>query len=56
MTVRPAVAPGGTERTAETDHRGLRALTDLVADAGGRLVVDSANGTGTRVHLEVPLR
>jgi two-component system, NarL family, sensor kinase len=42
-------------RTAEAGHVGLRALTDLIADTGGRLVVDAANGTGTRVHVEVPL-
>lgn len=35
-------------------HRyGLRGLTSLVEDAGGRLVVRSAPGDGTVVHLEV---
>ena len=29
---------------------------DLIADTGGRLVVDAANGSGTRVHVEVPLQ
>jgi signal transduction histidine kinase len=42
-------------RTAEAGQVGLRALTDLIADTGGRLVVDAANGSGTRVHVEVPL-
>jgi hypothetical protein len=37
-------------------HAGLRALTDLVADAGGRLLVDTADNGGTRVHVEVPLQ
>ena len=36
-------------------HVDLRALTDLVADAGGRLLVDAADNGGTRVHVEVPL-
>jgi hypothetical protein len=31
-----------------------RALTDLVADSGGHLLVDAAGGA-TRVHVEVPL-
>ena len=33
-----------------------RALTDLVADAGGRLLVEAADNGGTRVHVEVPLQ
>jgi two-component system NarL family sensor kinase len=33
---------------------GLRALRDLVREAGGRLQVRSATGSGTTVHLEVP--
>ncbi len=37
-------------------HLDLGALTDLVADAGGRLVVDAAENGGTRVHVEVPLQ
>jgi signal transduction histidine kinase len=48
--------PGSAEAKAEAGHLGLRALTDLFADAGGRLVVDAANGSGTRVHVEVPLQ
>jgi hypothetical protein len=37
-------------------HVDLGALTNLVADAGGRLLVDSAENGGTRVHVEVPLQ
>jgi signal transduction histidine kinase len=36
-------------------HLGLTLLTGLVADAGGRLVVDSAPGKGTRLEAEVPV-
>jgi two-component system NarL family sensor kinase len=36
-------------------HIGLRALSDLIAEAGGRLVVRSAPAAGTRVELEVPV-
>lgn len=35
---------------------GLRGLTDLAAEAGGRLVVDSAPGHGTTLRLEVGAR
>ena len=34
----------------------LRALTDIVADADGRLVVDSADNGVRRVHVEVQLK
>ena len=37
-------------------HVNLVALTDLVADAGGRLLIDAPDNGGTRVHVEVPLR
>jgi hypothetical protein len=36
-------------------HGGWRALTDLVADAGGRLLVEAADNGATHVHVEVPL-
>jgi signal transduction histidine kinase len=36
-------------------HFGLRALSDLLVKAGGRLVVRSAPGAGTRVEAEVPV-
>jgi two-component system NarL family sensor kinase len=42
------------ERT-EGGHFGLRALSDLIHDARGRLVVRSAPGAGTRVEAEVPI-
>jgi hypothetical protein len=37
-------------------HVDMRALTDLVADSGGRLLVDAAENGRTRVHVEVPLQ
>jgi two-component system NarL family sensor kinase len=36
-------------------HFGMRLVRDLVRDAGGELVVDSAPGEGTRVRVEVPV-
>jgi signal transduction histidine kinase len=39
----------------EAGHLGLRALGDLVADAGGTLTASSAPGQGTRVIVRVPL-
>jgi len=36
-------------------HVGLRSLRDLVADHGGAVRVDSTPGSGTVVHVEVPL-
>lgn len=42
--------------TGGNGHVDLGALTNLVADAGGRLLVDSAENGGTRVHVEVPLQ
>jgi len=49
----------GKRRTAAPNgangHSGWRALTDLVAGNGGRLLVESAEKGGTHVHLEVPL-
>jgi signal transduction histidine kinase len=35
-------------------HFGLRMLAELVRDSGGRLEVDSAPGSGSRVSVEVP--
>jgi signal transduction histidine kinase len=37
-------------------HLGLRSLERLVRDSRGTLVVTSAAGAGTTVHLEVPAR
>jgi signal transduction histidine kinase len=36
------------------DHFGLRIMSDLARDAGGRLMVDTAPHAGTKIHLEVP--
>ena len=36
-------------------HFGLRVLGDVVADAGGELLLASAPGTGTRWQLRIPL-
>lgn len=47
--------PGQTDRNRRTGHFGLQGLTDLVAAAGGRLSVGSSPGTGTCLHVEVPL-
>ncbi|MFG1609249.1 sensor histidine kinase [Actinoplanes sp. NPDC049265] len=40
---------------AEGGHFGLRALSDLISDARGRLVIRSAPAAGTRVEAEVPV-
>ncbi|MDT5045346.1 MAG: hypothetical protein QOG75_1199, partial [Mycobacterium sp.] len=37
-------------------HVGLRGLNDLVADAGGQLVVESSPGAGMTVRAEVPIQ
>jgi signal transduction histidine kinase len=42
------------ERRREEGHFGLRALEDLVSDAGGQLQVHSEPGQGTTVRVEVP--
>lgn len=42
------------EQRPEQGHFGLRALADLVEDAGGSLDVASAPGEGTSVRVEVP--
>jgi two-component system NarL family sensor kinase len=47
--------PEAAARRAEEGHLGLRGLTDLIADAGGQLTIDSGPGQGTRVHLELPI-
>ncbi|HEX3906561.1 MAG TPA: ATP-binding protein [Mycobacteriales bacterium] len=41
-------------RAAE-GHVGLRGLADLVADASGRLQIESSPGNGTRLRLELPI-
>jgi signal transduction histidine kinase len=47
----PAHAPQGVS----SGHFGLAGLRQLVTDAGGRVQVQSAVGTGTTVRVEVPL-
>jgi len=37
-------------------HVGLRVLSDLVADAGGRVAVVSRPDFGTSIHVEVPIQ
>jgi signal transduction histidine kinase len=45
-----------SEPSRADGHIGLALLRDLAGDAGGTLHIDSAEGRGTRVRLEVPLR
>jgi two-component system NarL family sensor kinase len=40
---------------AGESHMGLELLSDLAEEAGGRLVVSSAPGSGTKLRLEVPV-
>lgn len=40
---------------AGSGHFGLTGLRDLVADSGGRLLIESAPGAGTTIRVEVPL-
>jgi two-component system NarL family sensor kinase len=42
-------------RRAAEGHMGLRLLSDLAADHGGRVEVDSEQGSGTMLRLEAPL-
>jgi signal transduction histidine kinase len=48
-------SPDRLEQRREEGHLGLTLLTGLVAEAGGRLVVDSTPGQGTRLEAEVPV-
>ena len=43
------------DQRAGEGHLGLRGLADLADAVGGRLEVASAVGSGTRLHLEVPV-
>jgi signal transduction histidine kinase len=47
----------GFDTSAEpaVGHFGLRLIRDTVVEAGGRLLVDSSIGRGTRVALSLPL-
>lgn len=49
-------APETRERRRAEGHLGLSLVEELVQQAGGSLTVDSREGAGTRVRLEVPLR
>jgi two-component system NarL family sensor kinase len=42
-------------RTVGSGHFGLRALRDLVGEAGGSMDVDASPGHGTRIVVEVPV-
>ena len=48
-------SPDRLEQRREEGHLGLTLLTGLVAEAGGRLVVASTPGEGTRLEAEVPI-
>lgn len=49
-------APETRERRRAEGHLGLSLVEELAQQAGGKLTVDSREGEGTRVRLEVPLR
>ena len=48
-------SPDRLEQRRGEGHLGLTLLTGLVTEAGGRLVVDSTPGRGTRLEAEVPV-
>jgi two-component system, NarL family, sensor kinase len=48
--------PQTRERRRAEGHLGLSLVEELAQQAGGSLAVDSSEGAGTRVRLEVPLR
>ena len=48
------VADDGRGGAEITRGSGLRGLADRVEALGGRLVVDSPRGKGTRLHAEIP--
>jgi signal transduction histidine kinase len=48
--------PAAPEHRTTAGHFGLQGLTDLVAGAGGRFEIRSEPGTGTTMHVEVPLK
>jgi PAS domain S-box-containing protein len=43
------------QEAAAADHLGLRAVQEMVASAGGDLLVDSAPGRGTVLEVQIPL-
>jgi signal transduction histidine kinase len=48
--------PDVRDRRREEGHLGLSLVEELARQAGGTLTIDSREGAGTRVRLEVPLR
>jgi len=44
------------ERRREEGHLGLSLVEELARQAGGDLTIDSGEGAGTRIRLEVPVR
>jgi signal transduction histidine kinase len=48
--------PETRERRRAEGHLGLSLVEELAQQAGGTLTIDSREGAGTRVRLEVPLR
>jgi two-component system NarL family sensor kinase len=48
-------SPDALSQRRDEGHLGLRLLADLAAEAGGRLVLDSEPGRGTRVTMEIPV-
>ena len=56
LEVRDDGAGFDAHQPPQQGHLGLRGLSDLVREAGGRLDVTSAPGEGTQVRLEVPTR
>jgi signal transduction histidine kinase len=49
-------APEVRDRRRAEGHLGLSLVEELARQAGGSLVIDSHEGEGTRVQLEVPVR
>jgi signal transduction histidine kinase len=49
-------APAVRERRRTEGHLGLSLVEELALQAGGSLTIDSREGAGTRVRLEVPVR
>jgi two-component system NarL family sensor kinase len=48
--------PASLAERSDNGHFGLRLLSDLAAESGGRLGVEAKPGEGTSVTMEVPIR
>jgi signal transduction histidine kinase len=48
------VSDDGSGRVERSNGSGLRGLTDRLEARGGRLIVESEPGSGTRVRGEIP--